>query len=71
MYIDPKDQPAHPDWAATYRTAWDERKKLRLEHFRLGKEVEKLDEFIAMYEKLEPQKHSQAEVTVTWAQNQV
>jgi hypothetical protein len=69
LYIDPKDQPAHPDWNATYAAAWNERKRLRLEHFRLGKAVEEMDQFLAMYEKLEPQKPDPSpQVTVTTTQ---
>lgn len=69
MYIDPKDQPAHPDWNPTYRAAWDERRKLRLEHFDISKRIEQMDMFLAMYEKLEPQAPSSApQVTATTAQ---
>ena len=53
MYIDPKDQPAHPDWPEIYKTAWTERKRLRMEHTRVEKEIEVMDSFMSVYESLE------------------
>jgi hypothetical protein len=53
MHIDPKDQPAHKDWYPTFRAAWDERRKLRLEHLDLTNRIEQLDQFIDLFMKFE------------------
>jgi len=66
VYVDPKDMPAHPDWNPTYAAAWNERKRLRLEHLRVTKAIESMDQFLAMYEQFEaPKPPHTVETTIT------
>lgn len=50
LYIGPKDQAVNTG-DAVLDDAWNERRALRLQHFDIGKKVQKLDEFIAEYER--------------------
>lgn len=48
LYIDPKDMPVTTG-DKVLAEAWEERKKMRADLYRLTKQIEAMDQFIATY----------------------
>lgn len=67
VYIDPKDQPSHPDWPHAYKAAWEERRMARMERCKLDKKLADLDVFMTMFERLDghPKPQVPSQVTTT------
>jgi hypothetical protein len=53
MYIDPKDQPPHPDWPDHFKKVWELRRKKRLDQLAITKQIESYDVVIEVLIKLD------------------